>query len=190
MAEFVQRTTAPTQADVWYYANNPFYKSGYGMPNCTAYAWGRFAELMNAYPKLSTSNAENWWGHTSDGYARGNTPKVGAVMCWRKGEAGNGEDGAGHVAIVEAVNADGSVTTSESGWGDSRFWWRNTRTKGSGNWGSGSAYTFQGFIYHPTDFGGGGAVDPDEPDTPEGNGTIRKHKMPLLLMWLATKRKV
>lgn len=171
MAEFVQRTTAPTQADAWYYANNPFYQSGYGMPNCTAYAWGRFAELLGSKPKLSLSNAENWFGH-ADGYARGTTPRVGAVICWRKGQAGVSSDGAGHVGIVEAVNADGSIVTSESGWNDSRFWWTRTRTN-DGNWSAGSAYTFQGFIYHPNNFDGAG-VDV-EPIT--GNRFLSKAEM-------------
>lgn len=160
MAEFVQRTTAPSEADSWYYSSNPFYQSGYGMPNCTAYAWGRFAELLGSAPKLSLGNAENWYGH-ADGYARGKTPRVGAVICWRKGVAGDGSDGAGHVGIVEQVNEDGSIVTSESGWGSSAFWWRSNRDNSNGNWGQSSAYTFQGFIYHPNDFDGAGvAVEP------------------------------
>ena len=154
MATFTQRTTAPSEADAWYYVNNPFYQSGYGMPNCTCYAWGRFAELLGSKPSLSLGNAENWYGH-ADGYARGQTPRVGAVICWRKGQAGVSSDGAGHVGIVEAVNADGTIITSESGWQDARFWWTKTRSN-DGNWGGGSAYTFQGFIYHPLDFDGSG----------------------------------
>lgn len=153
MATFVQRTTAPDESNAYYYADNPFYQSGYGMPNCTAYAWGRFYELSGERPKLSTGNAENWYGY-SDGYSRGQTPKLGAVICWRKGEVGNGDDGAGHVAIVEQINADGSIVTSESGWESSAFWWRTTRSN-DGNWGASSSYTFQGFIYNPVDFGGG-----------------------------------
>lgn len=33
---FTQRTTKPTSDNVYYYNNNPFYKSGYGLPkgNC------------------------------------------------------------------------------------------------------------------------------------------------------------
>lgn len=153
MAEFVQRTTAPTEDNAYYYAKNPFYKAGYGLPNCTCYAWGRFWEIMggDTKPSLSTGNAENWWGKTSDGYARGSTPKLGAVICWRKGAAGVGSDGAGHVAVVEKINEDGSIVTSESGWGSSSLFWRKTR-KNDGNWGSSSSYTFQGFIYNPIDF--------------------------------------
>lgn len=155
MASFVPRTSAPSTDNYYYYDGNPFYRSGYGMPNCTAYAWGRFYEITNEYPRLSTANAENWWGY-GDGYDRGQDPRLGAIMCWRKGVAGDGSDGAGHVAVVEGINADGSVITSESGWQDSRFWWTRTRYD-NGNWGSGSAYTFQGFIYPPIDFDGGGS---------------------------------
>lgn len=28
-----------------WYSENPFYQAGYGMPNCTCYAWGRFWEI-------------------------------------------------------------------------------------------------------------------------------------------------
>ncbi len=157
MADFVQRTTAPTEADAWFYADNPFYQSGYGMPNCTCYAWGRFAEIIGSKPALSLGNAENWYGH-ADGYNRGISPRVGAVICWRKGVAGDGSDGAGHVGIVEAVNADGSIVTSESGWQSSTFWWTKTRSN-DGNWGQSSAYTFQGFIYSPVDFDGSGNTE-------------------------------
>lgn len=161
MANFVRRTTAPTTSDAEYYANNPFYLNGYGMPNCTTYAWGRMYELTGQRPRLSTGNAENWWGYTGDGYARGSTPKLGAIICWRKGNV-DASDGAGHVAVVEHINADGSIITSESGWGDSRFWWERTRQPG-GNWSASSGYTFQGFIYCPIEFdsgsGGSGGSD-------------------------------
>lgn len=156
MAVFTQRTTAPTQSDEWFYDKNPFHQSGYGMPNCTAYAWGRFAELMDSAPKLSLGNAEEWYGH-ADGYARGKTPRVGAIICWRKGTVGVSSDGAGHVAIVEQVNDDGSIITSESGWKSATFWWQTRRTN-DGNWGQSSSYTFQGFIYHPMDFDGAGVT--------------------------------
>lgn len=149
MAEFTQRTEAPTTDNAYYYANNPFHQSGYGLPNCTCYAFGRFWEIKGgSRPALSWGNAEVWWGKTSDGYERGQEPKLGAVICWRKGIAGNSSDGAGHVAIVEQINDDGSIITSDSGWGASSVFWRTTRPN-DGNWGAGSAYVFQGFIYNP-----------------------------------------
>lgn len=155
MGTFIQRTTAPSENNAYYYADNPFYQSGYGLPNCTCYAFGRFWELTGGeMPSLSWGNAENWYGK-SDGYSRGTTPKLGAVICWRVGAVGNGSDGAGHVAIVEQINADGSIVTSESGWDASSTFWRTTR-QNDGNWGQSSAYTFQGFIYNPINFESGG----------------------------------
>lgn len=118
--------------------------NGSCLPNCVGYAWGRFYEVLGAKPTLSKSNAENWY-NTNDGYERGQSPKLGAVICWRKGEAGNGNDGAGHVAIVERINADGSVLTSNSGYGSSRFWLQTVRAP----YNIGANYYFQGFIYNP-----------------------------------------
>lgn len=118
------------------------------LPNCTAYAWGRFYELLGSRPNLSTGNAEQWYGNTADGYDRGKTPRLGAVLCWQAGATLSGGDGAGHVAIVEQINDDGSILTSESGWDDSRYWWTKIR-KDDGNWGASSSYKFQGFIYLP-----------------------------------------
>lgn len=148
MSSYTPRLTAPTKDNVCYYADNPFEWSGYGLPNCTAYAWGRFYEILGSKPKLSLGNAEEWYLY-SDGYSRGSIPKLGAVACWRKGVAGDNSDGAGHVAIVEIIHEDGSITTSESGWGASSIFW-TTKRANNGNWGASSAYTFQGFIYNPT----------------------------------------
>lgn len=115
------------------------------LPNCVGYAWGRFYEIMGKAPKLSRANAEMWFGYTQDGYKRGQTPKLGAVICWRKGKAGWASDGAGHVAIVEKVNNDGSIVVSESGYKAFRFRTRVLRPP----YAIGSTYAFQGFIYNP-----------------------------------------
>ena len=147
MANFTPRlSSSGISGSKYYYNDNPFYQSGYGMPNCTAYAWGRFYEILGTKPTLSLGNAEDWYAY-SDKYERGVTPRLGAVICWRRGNAGNNSDGAGHVAIVEVINSDGSIVTSESGW-NSDFFWTTTRYN-DGNWGASSAYTFQGFIYNP-----------------------------------------
>ncbi len=57
-----------------------------------------------------TGDAGYWYQNASyQGYAVGPTPKVGAIMVtW--------ESWAGHVAYVEAVNADGSWTVTEMNW--------------------------------------------------------------------------
>ena len=114
------------------------------LPNCVGYAWGRFMEILGSTPKLSRANAEDWYGYTSDGYKRGQTPKLGAVICWRKGKTGTESDGAGHVAIVEKINSDGSIVISQSGYNSGRFW-TSTVNKDY----TLSGYTFQGFIYNP-----------------------------------------
>lgn len=140
---FTPRLSAPSYSDPNFYSQNPFYQSGYGMPNCTCYAWGRFKEILGSKPKLSLSNAENWWGH-NDGYERGQSPRLGAVMCWRRGQAGKSSDGAGHVGTVEQINGN-KIVVSMSAWKGTRFYTK-TFTIGSYNY---SGLTFQGFIYNP-----------------------------------------
>lgn len=144
--EFIKRITAPSKDNKYFYSGNIFYKCGYGMPNCTCYAWGRFYELTNTYPKLSTRNAENWYV-ASDGYQRGKTPKLGAIACWSKGIVGNGKDGAGHVAVVEEIMTDGSILTSNSGYKSTNFYMKTIKPPYSLN-----GYNFQGFIYLPIEF--------------------------------------
>ena len=111
---------------------------------CVGYAWGRFMEILGSTPKLSRGNAEDWWNY-KDGYKRGQTPKLGAVICYRKGKTGYGGDGAGHVAIVEQINSDGSIVISESGYKSFRF--RTMTLKKPYKYFTG--YTLQGFIYNP-----------------------------------------
>lgn len=164
MAVFIPRLTAPSTDDLNYiktthggynYCIN--ISNGSVLPNCVGYAWGRWREILGSYHNLSRGNAELWWGNTSDGYARGQTPKLGAVICWAKGTVGNANDGAGHVAIVEQINDDGSIVTSNSSYGGQRFYLR-TRD----NTYASSGYRFQGFIYLPIEFdGSGGSTDPN-----------------------------
>ncbi len=115
------------------------------LPNCVGYAWGRWREVLDKYHNLSRGNAENWWGNTGDGYERGTTPKIGAVICWRKGVAGVSSDGAGHVGIVEKINSDGTITISNSAYKSTRFYLTTLKYP----YNVGSSYTFQGFIYLP-----------------------------------------
>lgn len=137
----------------YYYRLNPFYNAGYGMPNCTAYAWGRFWEESDpdrTYtnpPRLSTGNAEDWYGYTADGYERGSTPQLGAVICFADGPY----SGDGHVAIVEQINNDGSIITSNSAWGGAFFY---TQTLRPPNYLPAAGYVLQGFIYNPKTGGG------------------------------------
>lgn len=143
---FEIRNTAPSTSDSHYYSDNPFYQSGYGMPNCTCYAWGRFWELSGSRPTLSTRDAENWYNY-DDGYQRGQTAKLGAVIVWAKGEINDDSDGSGHVAIVEGINADGSIITSNSAWQSTNFYMKTIPSTYELN-----GYRFLGFIYNPVEF--------------------------------------
>ena len=139
MSKYTPRTTAPSKDNHFYYKDNIFYKCGYGMPNCTCYAWGRFYELTNQYPKLSTANAKNWY-LKNDGYQRGKNPKLGAIACWNSNDAG-------HVAVVEEIFADGSFNCSNSAWSGSNFYMKRIYPPYNFN-----GFKFQGFIYNPINF--------------------------------------
>lgn len=115
--------------------------TGSVIPNCVGYAWGRWREILGYNPKLSRGDGGSWWSYSSDGYSRSQTPTTYAVACWS-----GGSDGAGHVAIIEKVNEDGSIVVSDSVYGGARF---RSYTIAKGYYKSG--YTFQGFIVFPED---------------------------------------
>lgn len=159
----------------YYYSMNPFYLAGYGPPNCTWYAWGRFWEESDdgSYsnpPTLSTGNAEDWYGYTADGYNRGSTPQLGAVICFADGPF----SGEGHVAIVEEIHPDGSITVSDSAYGVGG-WFFDTHRWYPPNYLPAAGYIFQGFIYNPN-ASGNSWIGP-----PLGNNNI---KIWLMKRWL------
>lgn len=170
MAVFKPRTTKPEAGNKYYITKS---KGGYsnaiqGKPtdpdcnvlsNCVGYAYGRFNEIggYGCCKYLSPVNAENFIQYAG-GLEVGQTPKLGACMVWRKGATLSNSDGAGHVAIVEKIISSTQIVTSESGWNSSAFWTK-TRNKGNGNWGSGSGYTFLGFIYNPAPCCNGSSSD-------------------------------
>lgn len=134
--------------------------------NCVGYAYGRFNEIVNngRMDYLKPVNAEQFI-IAIEKYKQpltvGPTPKLGACMVWAQGTTSTGSDGAGHVAIVEQINPDGSIVTSESGYNAKKAFWTQTRSNADGRWGQGSKYNFLGFIYNP-------AV-PDEESEPSDN---------------------
>ena len=145
---YTPRLTEFAHSSKFYNSNeNTFQAAGYGIlqngGNCTAYAWGRAYEILGTKPKLSTASARYWYeeNKSTKAYPYGKTPKVGAILCL----SDNGNGAGGHVAVVEKVNSDGSIVTSESGW-QSYIFKTVTRYK-SNNYTPSSAYSFQGFIY-------------------------------------------
>jgi surface antigen len=77
----------------------------YAFGNCTWYAYERRMQLGRPVGSF-WGNAATWAMYArSAGYRVDNTPEVGAVMQ-------NG-GGYGHVAVVESINGDGSITISE-----------------------------------------------------------------------------
>lgn len=117
--------------------------------NCVGYVVGRWLEL--GAPLLRPINAELFiQSAQKDGLTISQKPSLGAVAVWQGGSTQQAGDGAGHVAIVEQINPDGSIVTSESGWGASRPFWTTKRVKGTGNWGEKpSRFRFLGFIVNP-----------------------------------------
>lgn len=134
-----------------WYSENPFYQAGYGMPNCTAYAWGRFWEESNDDPnsmnnkptELPVYDGGEWWDDAVESgyYQTGQTPRLGAVICFEK----TGESG--HVAIVENISSNGTIICSNSAYGGEYFFLSEIeKVNDRYDWGN---YTFQGFIYNP-----------------------------------------
>lgn len=110
--EFHPRLTAPSGEPYYTSELNTYSQTGYGMPNCVAYAFGRIYELNGEKPKIDRGNAGEWWfiNKSNDYYEYGSEPKLGAVACW-----------SGHVAVVEDIADDGAITVSESHWGSTYF---------------------------------------------------------------------
>ncbi len=138
-ASFTPRTTAPTTSNSYYYSKNIFYTSGWGMPNCTCYAYGRAYEILGSKPKLSTGNAGGWWLYNKNNgfYPYGQTPKLGAIAVWDK------YNNNGHVAVVEGISGN-TITISESHYGGTFFNTRNIKSDSSDYL---QSYRFLGYIY-------------------------------------------
>lgn len=127
------RMTAPSGEPYYTRVLNAYAQTGYGMPNCVAYAYGRVYELNGKAPKISRGNAGEWWfiNKNNGYYDYGSEAKLGAVACWSN-----------HVAVVEAISDTGAVTVSESHWGGTYF-----DTKTFVNMNSHYGQRFYGYIY-------------------------------------------
>lgn len=156
------RTSKPSAGNKFYITKS---KGGYstciqGKPtdskcnvlaNCVGYACGRFNEIIGSmkYPSLNC-NAENFIERAKNTYGLeiSDVPTLGGIMVWQKGSTLSGNDGAGHVAIVEKIIDSNTIYTSESGYGSSAFW-NSTRKNSNNRWGLGSGYVFRGCIVNP-----------------------------------------
>lgn len=150
-ADFSPRLTKPERGNPYY--NRP-QSGGYavgiiqGSPldagcdvlaNCVGYAAGRFNEIIgqNCFVHFRYAPDPDQWiaRAQAEGLQSGTEPQLGAVAVWTH-----------HVAVVEQINADGSITTSESGYGCANPFWISQRSRGGGSWGGEG---FLGFIYQP-----------------------------------------
>lgn len=156
MYEYMPRTTKPVAGNKYYITKK---SGGYnpcitGKPvdaecdalaNCVGYAVGRFNEI-GGYGKcqfLASTDAKNMIDIAkSQNLAIQNQPTIGGCMVWN-----GGKSACGHVAIVESINADGSIITSESGYGANKPFWTTKRI--GANWGQNCTYKYLGCIVNP-----------------------------------------
>lgn len=183
---FKIRTSRPVTSDAYAKAYINYQTGGWSgaivcsddpinvLPNCVGYANGRFNEIYGELTGYSGSkypwfncNACNFIQRRNEMYPElvvGSEPKPGAIIVWTGGWGDYG-----HVAIVERINYDGSIFTSESAYGGSFFY---TATRYPANeWGMGGTYKFAGFIYNP-------AVKDIYPDvTPDDKKDAKKNQL-------------
>lgn len=124
---FVKRlsTTSPTDMtnNPWWYSTGNIYYPQAQLPNCTCYAYGRYAEIRNGFANLPGYDAGEWFYYATS-FNRGvygvAQPQLGCVICFGKNP---GSSSYGHVAIVEEINYSNgevvSIKTSNSGYGGS-----------------------------------------------------------------------
>lgn len=121
------------------------------LSNCVGYACGRFNEIIGSmkYPQLCC-NAENFIERAKQyGLNVVNYPTLGGIMVWQKGATLSGNDGAGHVEVVERIDNANQIYTSASNWGGTTFY-NATRNNSNGRWGLASGYKFRGCIVNPS----------------------------------------
>lgn len=135
---FEPRLTAPARSNPYYNSElNVYSQTGYGMPNCVAYAFGRIYEITGAKPLIARGSADEWWfiNKRNGYYEYGQEPRLGAVACWSN-----------HVAVVEEIEGN-TVTASQSHWGGNYF---DTTVFESGS--NRFGQKFYGYIYMSDDY--------------------------------------
>lgn len=135
---FEPRLTSPKRSNPYYNSElNVYSQTGYGMPNCVAYAFGRVYEITGEKPLITHGSAGDWWfiNKRNGYYDYGSEPKLGAVACWSN-----------HVAVVEEIDGD-TVTASQSHWGG-KYFDTTVFKSGSNRFGQ----KFYGYIYMCDDY--------------------------------------
>lgn len=150
---FTPRLTKPERGNPYYNKPPKGYAAGIidGNPqdaecdvlaNCVGYAAGRFNEIIGQGCFVFFQYAPNPrdWIVTAKqhGLQTGDKPAIGAVLVWEK-----------HVCIVEEMHDDGSITTSESGYGCNPAFWTTLRKNNDSVWNGGGFGKFLGFVYQP-----------------------------------------
>lgn len=149
--KFIPRTEAPKRDNKYYinvnyggYNKDISIDNGFVLPNCTGYSNGRFMECQElTSSNLYTGDAKDFFGYTKDGYKRGQTPKLGAIACWKGGQYG-------HVGSVEFIEGS-KITCSMSAWHGAEFYTRTLEPPYNYT-GSEGYMEFQGFIYPDVEF--------------------------------------
>jgi surface antigen len=99
-----------------YYCDPTIPPRPYGW-QCVVWAAWRYHQLTGTYPPFGWGNALTWTqgAKNAQGWSTSSTPVVPSIACLQPGVDGAFSDG--HVAIVEQINTDGSVLTSNMNWG-------------------------------------------------------------------------
>ena len=123
VAQATSSAPAATQSSSYTYttgggfpAVDPSYRAalngGY-FGQCTYYVFNRMAQVGTPIGHSMMGNAAEWPAYArSYGYSVSNSPSAGSAIVFQQGLAG-ADPTYGHVAFVEAVNADGSLYISE-----------------------------------------------------------------------------
>ena len=148
MPTFVPRLSEYSPTDMhepnpWWWSTGNVYYENNPLPNCTCYCYGRVGEILgNFLATVPHDYAGEWWNLATD-MPKGQTPKLGAIACYGEGTY------YGHVSIVEQINSDGSIVTSNSGYPTTFFWTETLYPENNyiASWMQRYSYVFQGFLY-------------------------------------------
>lgn len=113
------------------------------LPNCVGYAVGRFAEMGGTsecvLPPVQASSMIKY--ATKAGLKYGKKPQLGGCLVFS-----GGNDGCGHVMMVEQVRKDGSLLVTDSTYGKVVF--RSRVVSPNANYGMPSNYCYLGCVYN------------------------------------------